>query len=326
MPSLMNYDIMNAYCFVHCVTLNGDGSGLEDANPFLTDKPVWIHLDYSHKDCADVLRDLGLDDYVIESLVRTNTRPQTIAEKNGFIIFLRAVNLNLGDDPDDMVSLRIWFEKDRLITIRQRRVFSLQDIRKELLVGKGPAGIGDLFMTIVERLADRISEYVDSIEERVGEFEDTIETSNSNAIRIAVSSLRRESATVRRFLAPQREALDAFYRQCREMLADDLAFELHTQTDRIIRYVEDLDLVRERCLVLQEELMNRIAQEQNSRMYVLSIIAAIFLPISFVTGLFGMNVGGLPGIEEPSAFFLVAVSMATIVAGILAYFKYRKWF
>jgi len=108
-------------------------------------------------------------------------------------------------------------------------------------------------------------------------------------------------------------------------LSSAQAFELQEQTDRIIRYVEDLDLVRERCLVLQEELMNRIAQEQNARMYVLSIVAAVFLPISFVTGLFGMNVAGLPGAETPTAFALVAGTMLVMAGGSLAYFKLKKW-
>ncbi len=318
-------NISSAQCFVHGVALNGDGSCVDISNPSADGKPVWLHLDYSESDCAETLTELGLPATVVDSLVRTNTRPRTLREKDGFVVFLRAVNLNPGDDIDDMVSLRAWFDEDRLITVRQRRVFSIQDIRKEMETGKGPKTIQGLFLTIIERLADRISEVVDDIEEKVGNYEDTLESSNSNEIRVAVSNLRRQSAQIRRYLAPQREALDSFYRLSREVLNERRGFELHEQTDRIIRYVEDLDLVRERCLVLQEELMNRIAQEQNARTYVLSIVAAIFLPISFITGLFGMNVAGLPGLEEPMAFNLVAFGMGGIVVVIIVYFRTRKW-
>jgi len=318
--------ITQAQSYVHGVVLNGDGSATPLDQTSSLDKPLWVHLDYSLPDCAETLSSLGLSDNIIESLVRTTTRPRTIADRGGFMIFLRAVNLNPGDEPDDMVSLRVWLEQDRLITVRQRRVYSIQDIRKEMESGNGPEHIQQLFILIVERLADRISEYVDNIEEKVGEFEESIESSSSNQVRVAVSSLRRQSAMVRRYLAPQRDALDSFHRQCGSILNEAEAFELQEQTDRIIRYVEDLDLVRERCLVLQEELMNRIAQEQNARMYVLSIVAAVFLPISFVTGLFGMNVAGLPGLEAPAAFALVAGCMAAIAGGILLYFKLKKWF
>ncbi|MBT6043326.1 zinc transporter ZntB [Gammaproteobacteria bacterium] len=321
----MNDPITNAKCFVHGLTLDGNGTGLSTIDFTDEESPVWLHLDYSESDCVQTLKLLKLPENVIESLIRVNTRPRTIVEKEGFLVFLRAVNLNPGDDPDDMVSVRIWLEKNRLITVRQRRVFSIQDLRKDLEDGKGPKNTKELFITIVERMADRISEYVDAIEEKVGEFEDTIETSNSNKTRVDVSSLRRQSAQVRRYLAPQRDALESFYRLSKNFLDDAQIYELHEQSDRIVRYVEDLDLVRERCLVLQEELMNRIAQEQNARMYVLSIVAAIFLPISFVTGLFGMNVAGLPGIDVPMAFNLVAGGMAVVVIGILSYFKIKKW-
>lgn len=317
--------ITEAKCFVHGVNLNNDGSSTAITQETANQPQTWIHLDYSEKDCAKTLKELGLSSNVTESLVRPSTRPRTIAEKEGFVIFLRAVNLNPGDDPDDMVSLRVWIEKDRLITVRQRRVFSIQDIRKELEAGKGPNNIHELFITIIERLADRISEYVDAIEDKVGVYEDSVETSNSNDVRVAVSSFRRQAAMVRRYLAPQRDALDAFYRLSRQTLEERLVFDLHEQTDRIIRYVEDLDLVRERCLVLQEELMNRIAQEQNARMYMLSIVTVIFLPISFITGMFGMNVAGLPGLEEPLAFILVAGAMGAIVAGVVIYLRTRKW-
>jgi zinc transporter len=321
----MNTPLINAHCFVHGMTLNGDGSATHLTEVVDPQKPQWLHLDYSEDDCASTLQELGVPGNIIESLVRTNTRPRALVDQAGFLVFLRAVNLNPGDDPDDMVSLRVWLEPHRIITVRQRRVISMQNIRKELEEGKGPESIQGLFVWIIDRLADRISEYVDEIEERVGHYEDDLDKADLVKTRVEVSSLRRQAAVVRRYLAPQRDALDSFYRQSRNVLEEALVFELHEQTDRIVRYVEDLDLVRERCLVLQEELMNRIAQEQNARMYVLSIVAAIFLPISFVTGLFGMNVAGLPGVNEPLAFSLVAGTMTVMVVGTLTYFRIKKW-
>ena len=157
------------------------------------------------------------------------------------------------------------------------------------------------------------------------EFETIVETGHAQAIRTKVSALRRQTAQVRRFLAPQRDALDALYRDSKEMLTHDHAYAIREQTDRIARYVEDLDLVRERLLVVQEELTNRVAQEQNARMYVLSIVAAIFLPITFITGLFGMNVAGLPGLEDPSAFAVVAIAMASVTVAMLLYLRAKRW-
>ena len=96
--------------------------------------------------------------------------------------------------------------------------------------------------------------------------------------------------------------------------------------DRMIRYLEDLDLIRERTLVLQEEWTNIAMEQQNTRMYVLSIVALIFLPITFVTGIFGMNVAGVPGTENPDAFLLVSGTMALISVVIIGVLKVRRWF
>ena len=107
--------------------------------------------------------------------------------------------------------------------------------------------------------------------------------------------MRSKIATVRRFMAPQRDAIDRLCRQPVAWLKDQQLQVLREEADRMTRYLEDLDLARERAVLLREEFLAQVAQEQNSRMYVLSIVAAIFLPLTFVTGLLGMNVGGLPG-------------------------------
>ena len=145
-------------------------------------------------------------------------------------------------------------------------------------------------------------------------------------IRSDVSAIRRQLATVRRFLAPQRDALDALYRQGKSFLDEDKLYLVREQSDRITRYVEDLDLVRERALVVQEELFNRLSQEQNARTYVLSIVAAIFLPVTFISGVFGMNVAGLPGVEDIDSFWIVSGVMLAISVAILIGLRWKKWF
>ena len=94
---------------------------------------------------------------------------------------------------------------------------------------------------------------------------------------------------------------------------------------RDARYLEDLDLARERTMVLREEFLGQLAQEQNSRMYVLSVVAAIFLPLTFVTGLLGMNVGGLPGLDSPSGFIASVVVMIVAAVALVVLFRWKKW-
>jgi Mg2+ and Co2+ transporter CorA len=152
-----------------------------------------------------------------------------------------------------------------------------------------------------------------------------IPTGDIAGLRAQLSDLRRQVASIRRFLAPQRDSLDRLYRQPGAFLTELEAQELREETDRLTRYLEDLDLARERALVTQEELLNRIAQEQNQRMYLLSVVAAIFLPLSFLTGLLGMNVAGLPGTEASYGFAVSAATMIVVGIGLVLIFRWKKW-
>ena len=287
---------------------------------------LWVHLDVNDDASRLWLTDVsGLDPSIVDALLADETRPRSYATANGLLVVLRGVNTNPGGDPEDMVSIRLWIEQDRIISTRRRRLLSVSDIRELLHQGDGPTTAGGFLAAMTGRLADRIGDFVDGIEDRVGEAEDNMATQDQTEFRQTVAQLRRQIASVRRFLAPQRDALDRLYRQPGKWLSDSEAQELREETDRITRYLEDLELARERTMVLREEFLGQLAQEQNSRMYVLSVVAAIFLPLTFVTGLLGMNVGGLPGLENPKGFLGSVITMIVAAAALLAFFRSKKW-
>lgn len=96
--------------------------------------------------------------------------------------------------------------------------------------------------------------------------------------------------------------------------------------NRLQRHLEDLDAVRDRTIIVQEELQAHLSDQLNSRMYVLNIVAAIFLPLSFLTGLFGINVGGIPGASYNYAFPLFSGITLLIAVGVLTLFYWKRWF
>ena len=131
---------------------------------------------------------------------------------------------------------------------------------------------------------------------------------------------------MRRYLAPQRDALDALYHHSSTAMPEGYAYRLREQMDRMIRYLVALDLIPKRTLVLQEEWMNMSMEQKISRMHALCIVALIFLPITFVTGIFGLNVAGLLGIENPNAFIVVTGFMFVTSVSVIAFLKIKRWF
>lgn len=316
---------------LHALLLDRNGSAktigpadIEKWRP--EDGLIWLHLDVGERPPRAWLRDtIGLESQVVEALTADETRPRSLNVGEGLLTVLRGVNTNPSDNPEDMVSIRLWIERDRIVSTRRRRLLSVQDLKDQLEQGVGPRSSGEFLSELIGRMADRIGGFVDTIEDRLSSIEE-VETDESLQVRRrSLAALRRQTASVRRFVAPQRDALDRLYRNPGKLLSDPETNSLREEADRVTRYLEDLDLARERAVVLQEELLNELAQLQNTRMYVLSVVAAIFLPLTFVTGLLGMNVGGLPGIDSPRGFLIALVLMVATSATMLAYFRFRKW-
>lgn len=317
--------------FVHAFLLDGRGSARavkpEDIEHWTPDHELlWLHIDMNWASSRQWLRARDDVDEVIENaLLAVETRPRAVASDRGLLLVLRGVNTNPGADPDDMVAIRLWIEPNRIISCRRRKLLSVQDIAEAIQAGRGPRTPGGFVVMLVAHLAERIGDFVDQIEDAIEKTEHASADADVSAQRAEVGALRRQTAAIRRYLAPQRDALDRLYRHAGPLFSEQEIDELREQADRTTRYIEDLDLVRERAIVLQEELMNRIAQEQNARVYLLSVVAAIFLPLTFVTGLLGMNVAGLPGTANPSAFVASVAIMAALGVGLAALFKWKRW-
>lgn len=108
-------------------------------------------------------------------------------------------------------------------------------------------------------------------------------------------------------------------------LTDRQRAQLREIADRTIRYLEDLDAARERAAVTQEELNSRLADQMNKTMYVLTVVAAILLPPSLITGLFGINVGGMPGTESNIGFVTVVLAIILMAVFQFLIFRRLKW-
>jgi zinc transporter len=311
--------------------LDGQGGGRRFGWPDIADwSPdkglLWVHLNRDSEDARQWLeQDSGLDPLVVEAMLAESTRPRCAQMHNGVMLFLRGVNLNPGADPEDMVSIRLWVEGTRIISVRLRRLLSIDDMRSALDQGHGPTGIGDFVVSLSDRLASRMAGVIADIDDEVDHLQDQVLEAESRQLRSELNNLRRVIIALRRYLAPQRDALSRMTNLKVPWMGERDQLHLREEADRVTRYVEDLDAARERAAVTQEELGNRLSEQLNSRMYVLSVVAAIFLPLGFLTGLFGINVGGIPMAENPQGFIDIVLMLLLITGLQVVLFRWRRW-
>ncbi|MCW8836222.1 MAG: zinc transporter ZntB [Rhodospirillales bacterium] len=287
---------------------------------------LWLHLDRGTERTRSWIEDgAGLDPLVAEALLAEETRPRCMAFNDGLLLILRGVNLNPGADPEDMVSVRLWVERDRVISVRLRRLMAVEDVRDAIAAGKGPKSTGELIVELADHMLDRMQPVIGDLEDRIDALEDEIVESESREVRGSLRAMRRQAIALRRYLAPQRDALARLQIEERDWIGQRQRVRFREIADSLTRYVEALDEVRDRAAVIQDELVNILSEHMNRTVYLLTVVATIMLPLGFLTGLLGINVGGIPGSENPLAFWMVCGGLAFLVTLEVWIFRRLKW-
>lgn len=284
----------------------------------------WIHLDLAVGEISRWITQ-ETDDVIADSLTREDTRPRSTQHMNGFLVNLRGVNLNPDSEHEDMVSIRLWISSRLILSVRFRKLMAVVAIREQVEAGKAPPDPAAFLSLLSTGLTVRMDPVISDLSDAVDALE-TRSIDGDGVTRADLARMRRKAILLRRYISPQREALNGLAFTPNDMLdAADMA-HFRENADRVLRMVEELDAVRERCTILNDQLSDSRAEQMNDRLMILSVITAIFLPLGFLTGLFGVNVGGLPGTENPSAFWMFAGAQLALGLLLLWWFRHRKWF
>ncbi len=321
----------NEVALIDAYRFDGDGNATRLSwdqidGPFDGKGFTWVHLHRTAEDTKIFLYERsGLPELVSDALLAEESRPRTTPFDEGLMVNIRGVNMNPGENHEDMVSLRLWCESNRLISVRRRPLTAVNDVREAIRRKRPPNSVAALLVMLAEGLTARMGDVIVELEERVDDLEESVVAAQSHELRLALSAVRREAIRLRRFIGPNREAIQRLVNDPVDWMDQRNLMQMREIVDKITRYTEELDAARERAAVVQDELSSRLAERLNNNTYVLSVIAAIFLPLGLLTGLLGINVGGIPGAENKTAFWAVTVGL--LLLGGCEYWLLRrlKW-
>jgi len=314
--------------------LDGEGNGeaftideLESIQD--SETPYWAHFNINHKDTRPLLSGiLDLEPMVISALLASHTRPRVTEYNDGCLVILRGVNLNKDETPEDMVAIGLYVDRHRAISVIKRYVYAVDDIANSLSSAEksGPFNTSAIISTLAIKLCERMEPTLTNLNEETDKVEELLLENAKSELRKNIIHIRKQSILFRRYLAPQRDALMRLKNIDQEWMTEKKRRQVQEALDRTTRFVEDLDTVRERTQIVQDELTNALTDRLNKNMYILSVISSIFLPLGFLTGLLGINVGGIPGAEDIHAFWIFSAGLIILVIGMLTLFKRLKWF
>lgn len=319
--------------FICAYQLDGNGSGTQLSEQHFssrpdTSRPVWVHLNAKSPGTRHWLETAAElpDETLVDALLAEDTRPRLNRRPEGLLLILRGVNLNDNAEPEDMVSIRIWIEAQRLISVQLRNLRGVTDMRANIEAGKGPLDMGDLLTMFIEGSIVRLSPVMGELADGIDELEDRILQMDLKGSREQIVSTRRRAIIFNRFLTPQKEIVQQLTVNAPPWLDDSCVLRLQEAQNDMTRFVEDLTALRERSHAIQNEVANILTERLNRNTYVFSLIASIFLPLGFLTGLLGINVPGIPGADDPEAFVIFCGILVAVVAVQVAVFKKLRWF
>lgn len=292
------------------------------------DGVLWLcFLQNAEKTRQWIFEKSGFEPQVVDLLTdEDELRPRCMVFNDSLLLFLRAMNLNPDQEPDDMLSVRIYAEKTRIVTLCETPLKSMETLAKKLKTGHEPLSCGILLDEICYAVLDKIMESVDDFDERMNEIEENIVEGDDAEHNVALlSEMRRTLTQMRRYLSPQRYALETLTRQMLSWLSRNDLYEFRENANLMLRILDDIGSLRERALINIDELDNKIRGETQRHINILSVLASMFIPMTFITGLVGMNVKGIPFSDNPNGFLYVVLFL--IVLGIVqvSIFKFLKW-
>lgn len=290
-----------------------------------TDKILWVHFDYSTQEAKDWIRNQCNNSIVADALLADETRPRTTLLGDSLLLALRGVNLDPHSRPENMISIRLFISSNMIISTSRRTLLSVTEIIEELREGTGVKSTSEFLVELTYRMIDRMDDVIDQLQDRTDYLEENIIDMKNQEFRAEILNVRRETIVLKRYLAPQKEALIKLSNEKISWIDEYKKVEIRETNDQLIRHIEELDTIRDKVILIQEELANSLSEEMNKKMYMLSIISAIFLPLTFLTGLLGINVGGIPGASNDKAFYIFTIILLLVIFSQYIIFKKKKW-
>jgi len=294
--------------------------------PQTPDQILWLHLDRARPGLEAWLREQhGMTEPTAGLLVSDMSRPRAFREGDALVATLRDLNFNPGATPEDMIAMQLWSDGSRVLTLRRAPQQSPHELRDLFDRGAGPRDAGAMITLIAELMIDHLSGAVIDINATIDRLEENTEDLTMAVRAREIAAIRRNCLALQRHISPQHEALQQISRDAPEWFEPHDRREIAESIARLRRHLDDINISKESAVVLQDELRARAQAVGQNATYKLGVMAGVFLPLTFFTGLLGSNVSGIPWHAEPWAFWGVIGACLLITLGILAIFRSQRW-
>ena len=291
---------------------------------------TWINVDGIHDTSVvgALGKQFGLHPLVMEDIVNSAQRPKV--EDFGDYLFVVVKMLAVGESGDDIVGeqVSLIIGPDYVVSFQERPGDVFEPIRDRIRTAKGrvrSAGSDYLAYTLLDAIVDNYFAILEWFSDKTGEIEDRLISEPTSDILETIYGLKREVLFVKKSVWPLRDVVNTLQRGESVLSREASVVYLRDVYDHTIQVVDTIETQREIVAAMRDTYLSSISNRMNEVMKVLTIIATIFIPITFVAGIYGMNFEFMPELGLPWAYFGALGLMGAISLVMVAFFKRKGW-
>jgi magnesium transporter len=304
---------------------------IEDSFPFKEKKSVtWLNIDGLHE--TDIIKKMGdhfgIHPLVLEDIVNTGQRPK-LEDFDDYIFVVMKMLYSEGDDIEiktEQISFIIG--PHYLITFQERVGDVFEPVRERIRKSKGrlkKSGTDYLAYALIDAVVDNYFTVIEKFGDRIEELEDELLENPTSGTLTKIHSMKRELILLRKSVWPLRETISELSRSESKLIKNKTIVYLRDIYDHTIQVIDTIETLKETVSGMRDTYLSSISNKMNEVMKVLTIIATIFIPMTFIAGIYGMNFEFMPELRWMYGYFAIWGVMAVIAIVMLIYFRRKGW-
>jgi magnesium transporter len=321
--SLINYDGVNFQ--------EKEVNKVEEAMLYRKKSSVtWLNIDGVHKPeiIEQVGKSFGVHPLALEDIANTGQRPKVEDFEDYIFVVLRMLMFDEKENQTKTEQISMVLGPDFVVAFQERQGDVFDIIRERLRSNKGrirKMSADYLAYSLIDAIVDNYFMVLEKLGEAIEEIEDKLVTEPKSETLQAIHDLKREIVFLRKSVWPLREVISRLERSESSLISKTTLVYLRDVYDHTIQVMDSVDTFRDTLSGMLDIYLSSVSNRMNEIMKVLTVIATIFIPLTFLAGIYGMNFKAMPELDQPWGYPAVLILMLTIAVVMLIYFRKRKW-
>jgi len=270
----------------------------------------------------------GIHSLILEDVSDVHLRPKFEEYENGIFVIIKAIKFNYDKAKIESEQVALYLRKGLVITFQETESDLFEHVRKRIHNNRGRIRQreGDyLVYALMDLLVDHYFLVIEGVEEEIEKLEDRVVESQDSKTKSEIHNLKKELIAMRKSIAPLREAIGKFEKSDSPIIADSTSVFTRNLYDHTIQVMDTIESFRDILNGLQDLYISEVSFKMNQVMQVLTIVSTIFIPLTFLAGIYGMNFDHIPELHYRYGYFILLGTMLIIFIGLLYFFRKKNW-